>query len=133
MIVVFDTNVWISALQFAKHNGTPTRALERAISEDIIATCSEIEKEILRVLTEKFLWEPSRADAALEATLARAVRVQLRGTVKECRDPNDDMFLECAALANADVLIAGDKDLLVLGSYKGTRILTPAEYVSSAR
>jgi len=133
VIVVFDTNVWISALQFAKHNGTPTRALERAISEDIIATCSEIEKEILRVLTEKFLWEPSRADAALEATLARAVRVQLRGTVKECRDPNDDMFLECAALANADVLIAGDKDLLVLGSYKGTRILTPAEYVSSAR
>ena len=133
MIVVFDTNVWISALQFAKHNGTPTRALERAISEDIIATCSEIEKEILRVLTEKFLWEPSRADAALEATLARAIRVHLRGTVKECRDPNDDMFLECAALANADVLIAGDKDLLVLGSYKGTRILTPAEYVSSAR
>jgi predicted nucleic acid-binding protein len=58
--------------------------------------------------------------------------VQLRGTVKQCRDPSDDMFLECAARANADLLIAGDKDLLVLGSYKGTRILTPAQYVSSA-
>jgi predicted nucleic acid-binding protein len=62
--------------------------------------------------------------------LARAIRVGLRGTVKECRDPDDDMFLECAVRANADLLIAGDKDLLVLGSYKGTRILTPAEYVS---
>ncbi|MGB8769439.1 MAG: hypothetical protein WCC92_07490 [Candidatus Korobacteraceae bacterium] len=39
MIVVIDTNVWISALQFAKHRGTPTRALEKAISEDVIATC----------------------------------------------------------------------------------------------
>jgi predicted nucleic acid-binding protein len=42
------------------------------------------------------------------------------------------MFLECAARANADLLIAGDRDLLVLGSYRGTRILTPAQYVNGA-
>jgi predicted nucleic acid-binding protein len=39
------------------------------------------------------------------------------------------MFLELAALAKADVLITGDKDLLVLSSYVGTRILTPLEYL----
>ena len=39
------------------------------------------------------------------------------------------MFLECDALAKADVLVAGDKDLLVLGSYAGTRIVTPLEYI----
>ena len=100
------------------------------MSEDIIATCPEIEAEILRVLTQKFLWEPNRAHAALERVLTRAIRVRLRGTVKQCRDPDDDMFLECAGRANADLLIAGDRDLLVLGSYKGTRILTPAQYVS---
>lgn len=132
MIVVLDTNVWISALQFAKRRGTPTRALEKAMSEEIIATCSEIETEIVRVLTEKFLWERDRAEVALEAILARAIRTRLRGTVKVCRDPNDDMFLECALRAGADLIIAGDKDLLVLGSYKGTRIVTPAEYVSGA-
>lgn len=130
MIVVLDTNVWISALQFARRRGTPTQALEKAVSEDVIATCAEIEAEIQRVLTEKFLWDPDRARAALAAVLARAIRVRLRGMVKQCRDPNDDMFLECAARANANLLIAGDKDLLVLGSYEGTRILTPAEYVS---
>jgi uncharacterized protein len=133
VIVVLDTNVWISALQFAKHRGIPTRALEKAMSEDVIATCPEIEAEILRVLTQKFLWDPDRTRAALEAVLARSIRVQLRGTVKECRDPNDDMFLECAARANSDLLIAGDKDLLVLGSYKGTRIVTPAAYVGSTQ
>ena len=133
MIVVLDTNVWISALQFAKRRGTPTRALEKAMSEDVIATCPEIEAEIFRVLTEKFLWDPNRAEAAIEAILARAIRVRLRGTVRECRDPHDDMFLECAARANVGLLIAGDKDLLVLGSYKGTRIVTPAEYLRDVR
>ncbi|MEA3008125.1 MAG: uncharacterized protein QOI94_3394 [Acidobacteriaceae bacterium] len=129
MIVVLDTNVWISALQFARHRGTPTRALEKAMSEDIIGSCNEIESEILRVLTRKFSWDPARVRYALDAVLARAVHVQLRGTVEACRDPKDDMFLECALRAKADVLVAGDKDLLVLGTYKGTRILTPAQYL----
>ena len=129
MIVVLDTNVWISALQFAQHRGTPTQALEKAMIDDRLATCDEIEAEILRILTEKFRWEAARARASLDVVLARSIRVQLRGTVKECRDPDDDMFLECALRAKANLLIAGDKDLLVMGSYKGTRIVTPADYV----
>ena len=50
---------------------------------------------------------------------------------KVCRDPHDDMFLECAALAKADLLVAGDKDLLTLGAYEGTRILTPSAYLKA--
>jgi predicted nucleic acid-binding protein len=38
------------------------------------------------------------------------------------------MFLEYAALSKVDLLVAGDKDLLTLGAYKGTRIVTPSEY-----
>jgi putative PIN family toxin of toxin-antitoxin system len=132
MIVVLDTNVWISALQFAKHRGTPTRALEKAMTEDTLATCPEIETEISRVLTEKFLWEQARVKDALDTVLARSIRVELHGNVQVCRDPNDDMFLECAARSKAELLIAGDKDLLVLGSYKSTRIITPAAYLSDA-
>lgn len=99
------------------------------MSQDVIATCREIEAEIVRILTEKFLWEPNRVRGAMEAVLARSIRVQLRGTVKQCRDPNDDMFLECAARSGADLLISGDEDLLILRSYQGTRILAPAEYL----
>jgi putative PIN family toxin of toxin-antitoxin system len=131
VIVVIDTNVWVSGLQFAKHHGTPTLAIERAMSEDVVASCDEIDAEIFRVLTEKFSWERHRVATALEAVMARTIRVEIHGTVKECRDPKDDMFLECAALAKATLLIAGDRDLLTLGSYKGTRIITPAEYVKS--
>jgi putative PIN family toxin of toxin-antitoxin system len=99
------------------------------MSEDVIATCDEIDAETLRVLMEKLSWEQHRATSALQAILARGIRVKIRGTVKECRDPGDDMFLECAALAKADLHVAGDKDLLTLGAYKGTRIVTPSEYL----
>ncbi len=130
MIVVLDTNVWVSALQFAGKRGVPTRALEKAMIHDTIATYPEIEDEILRVLTQKFNWEPMRVESALDSVLTRSIQVELTGNVHLCRDPNDDMFLECAELAKADLLIAGDKDLLVLRSHQATRIVTPAEYVS---
>ncbi len=130
MTVVIDTNVWISALQFAKNRGTPTLALEKAMSEDVIATCDEIDAEILRVLTEKFAWEQRRAASALKLILARSKRVKIRGVVRVCRDPNDDMFLECAALTKADYLVAGDKDLLTLGRFHRTRIISPAEFLT---
>ena len=129
MIVVIDTNVWISALRFAGRRGAPTLALEKAMSEDVIASCDEIDAEIVRVLADKFAWERHRAVAELEAILARSTRVSIQGTVKVCRDPHDDMFLECAALAQAELLVSADKDLLTLGSYMETRIVTPAEDV----
>lgn len=131
MIVVLDTNIWISGLQFAKSYGTPTRVIEKAMSRDIIATRPEMEEEIFRVLTEKFRWESAPAQAALDTVLTRAIRVRLRGTVKVCRDPNDDMFLECSVRAGAELLIAGDKNLLVLGSLEGVRIVTPAAYLNA--
>jgi uncharacterized protein len=80
------------------------------MSEDVIATCNETDAEIVRVLTEKFSWEQHRAMSALQAILARGIRIKIRGTAKVCRDPRDDMFRECAALAKADLLVAGDKD-----------------------
>ena len=129
MTVVIDTSVWISALQFAKRRGAPTLALEKAMSADVIATCNEIDAEVIRVLTEKFSWEQHRARSALQAILARAARVQVHGAVKVCRDPHDDMFLECAALAKAELLISGDADLLSLGAHGATRIVTPSQYL----
>jgi putative PIN family toxin of toxin-antitoxin system len=34
-----------------------------------------------------------------------------------CRDPNDDQVLACAKAARADLIVSGDKDLLVLQNY----------------
>ncbi|HEX3472058.1 MAG TPA: putative toxin-antitoxin system toxin component, PIN family [Silvibacterium sp.] len=129
MIVVVDSNVSISALQFASKRGTPTRALEKAVNEDVIATCDEIDVELIRVLTERFRWSRQLAEDTLRRMLERSIRVTIRGTIHLCRDPSDDKFLECAERGNADLIITGDKDLLALKSHKRTRIITPAEYL----
>jgi putative PIN family toxin of toxin-antitoxin system len=130
MIVVFDTSVWVSAMHFERRMGTPVLALEQARNRDLLGICDEIIQEISRVLTEKFNWEPSAVQHRLTYLLARSLHVRITGALRVCRDPNDDMVLECAFLAGAQAIVAGDKDLLALGSYKEVRILTPSEYLA---
>jgi predicted nucleic acid-binding protein len=52
------------------------------------------------------------------------------GSLHVCRDPNDDMVLECAVAAGAQCVVSGDKDLLVLNPYNGIRIVSPAEFLA---
>jgi putative PIN family toxin of toxin-antitoxin system len=130
MIVVFDTSVWISAMHFERRMGTPVLALEQARNRDTLGICDEIVEEISRVLTEKFNWEPSAVQGRLSYLLTRSLRVRITGALRVCRDPNDDMVLECALLAGAQAIVTGDKDLLTLGSHKQIRILTPSEYLA---
>lgn len=44
-----------------------------------------------------------------------------------CRDPDDDVVLACALSVNADYIVSGDKDLLVLQAFEGTPILTVSQ------
>jgi putative PIN family toxin of toxin-antitoxin system len=129
MIVVFDTNVWVSALHFTLKRGTPRLAIEKAVREDTIAICRPIEDELLRILTKKFGWNAADVTTAVEAILPFSLRTEISGSLHVCRDPNDDMVLECAVVSGAEVIVSGDKDLLVLGSYRGIRIVTPAEFL----
>lgn len=91
--------------------------------------CKELYFEIFRILTGKFSWTPQRIEQQLEIICTGALYVVLTHTTHVCRDPKDDMLLECAALANADLLVTGDNDLLTLESYGRTRIVTPREYL----
>ena len=49
-------------------------------------------------------------------------------TVNVCRDPKDNMFLECAIAANAYYLVSGDSDLLVLEKIKEIPIITVNQF-----
>ena len=65
----------------------------------------------------------------VDEILAGAIRVILQHTVHLCRDPDDDKILECAERAEADLIVTGDADLLSIGSYGRTHIVTPAAYL----
>ena len=47
---------------------------------------------------------------------------------KTCRDPDDLMVLGLVAPGAAQAIVTGDKDLLVLGSFKGASIMTPRAF-----
>jgi hypothetical protein len=45
------------------------------------------------------------------------------------RDPKDDIFLACAVEGNADYIVTGDADLLVLKEHEGIKILRPHDFL----
>ncbi|MFM7715662.1 MAG: putative toxin-antitoxin system toxin component, PIN family, partial [Microcystis sp.] len=46
-----------------------------------------------------------------------------------CSDLDDNKFLELAVSGMAQYIITGDKDLLILNTYQGIPIITPAEFL----
>jgi len=40
-------------------------------------------------------------------------------TIRACRDPKDDKFLEVAVYGRADLIVTGDNDLLAMHPFRG--------------
>lgn len=59
--------------------------------------------------------------------LATNILVELR--LDDCRDPKDNKFLELAITGKADVLVTGDKGLLILHPYRGTLIMNSSAFL----
>jgi putative PIN family toxin of toxin-antitoxin system len=87
-----------------------------------------IEREVIGLLTRKFHREPHALQEVLDDLLRWTYRVQIHNAVSGiCRDPNDEPILETAVASNADLLVAGDRDLLSLKSFHGIGIVTPID------
>jgi len=62
--------------------------------------------------------------------VTRAKIVQPEEKVTICRDPEDNMILECCLKAGANFLITSDKDLLdIKGLPFNLNILTPRKFI----
>jgi uncharacterized protein len=130
VIVVVDSGVWISALHFG---GIPLAALDQVFLSDELAICDQIVMEICAVLTRKFQWEDIDLANVLDEYLSGAFNVLINGTLRGvCRDPKDDMVIECAVNADARLVITGDNDILALGTFGDIRIVAPRTYLSDA-
>ncbi len=57
-------------------------------------------------------------------------KVEIIRKIKACRDPKDNKFLDAAINGQAEVIITGDKDLLILHPYQSIQIITPAQYLN---
>lgn len=130
MKVVFDTNVVVSACFW---RGAPFECLATwgqrrcaaAISPPLQAEYEETFEELLIDYGERLHvnWvELLATSAAMVFPVERAVGAT--------PDPFDEMVLECALAASADVIVSGDKKhLLVLGDFRGIPILSPGDFL----
>jgi len=88
------------------------------------ATASEV---MLVLGYPKFRLSASERDELLADYLpyCRTVRILARlPELPRCRNANDQMFVELAAVGKADLLVTGDKDLLALAPEFSRRIVT---------
>ena len=130
MRVVVDTNVVVSALLFGA--SVPGRAFVRVLNRGTILSSRSFVKELDDVLRRaKFDHYVTREDRDrfLEALIRESELVDISETVNACRDPEDDRILELAVNGYADFVITGDADLLAMDPFRGTRIVTPADFL----
>jgi putative PIN family toxin of toxin-antitoxin system len=123
-LVIIDTNLWISYLMSSKYNFLDslikTGRIKLIFSEDLL-------DEFLDVTNRpKFLkyFEKFEIDKLFKIINKYAIFIDVRSDVILSRDNNDDFLLNLALDSNADYLVSGDSDLLVLDKIGNTQIIT---------
>lgn len=131
MKVVVDTNVWLSALRFG---GEVAKVLQIALETNELVVSQFILTETERVLVQKFSVSESQLRSVLSSIRSYSTVETPTGTPPTvCRDPNDNHVLHLCKHVAANVLLTGDKDLLVLKTFEGTRILSPKQFTELLR
>lgn len=128
MRIVCDTNVLIAALAA---DGLCRDIVKRRLPQHALFTSKGLLDELARTLRRKFRVDPKEIAFLLtyqeRATLVKPDKFKQA----VCRDPDDDLVLATAVAAEADCILTGDDDLLVLKSFAGIAILSPRAFVDS--
>jgi len=132
--LVLDASVVVSAA--LKPNSPPERALLAAVtgSNQLVlsrAIEDEYRQVIFRPKFDQYL-SVARRQWVLDIVTSTAARFEPTVPVTDCRDPNDNKYLELALASAAEITVSSDNDLLVPNPWRGVRILTPAAYVRQA-
>ena len=128
--VVIDTNVFIIAL--LNPLVTPKKVINIAVSQFTIlqseANYQELATRISKKKFDKYLEKDDRLDF-LSSLKNRSLFVDIWHETRVCSDLDDNKFLELAVSGMAQYIITGDKELLILNTYQGIPIITPAEFL----
>jgi putative PIN family toxin of toxin-antitoxin system len=113
--LVVDTNIWISAL--LNPHGMPAR-VRRALEEGLftLVMSEPLVHELEEVLARPRFVHRYHVTADIVADLVALLRersdiVAVDGSLRLCRDPDDDVVIETALNGHADALVSRDDDL----------------------
>jgi putative PIN family toxin of toxin-antitoxin system len=126
MKILLDTNVLIAA--FIAHGSCSELIEHCAIHHDVILSEPMLD-EFRDVLVRKFGYSAAEAEAAATLIQSRAIMVKpVHLSRSVCRDPDDDVVLATALAGDVQVIVTGDKDLTILKSHEGIKIIRPADF-----
>ena len=126
MRVVCDTNVLVAGVVA---DGLCRDLVKRRLLRVDLVTSPALLEELARTLRRKFDTDPAEVPL-VKVYRERAVLVRPKELPSPvCRDLDDDRVLATAVAGQADIILTGDDDLLVLGDYNGIRILSPRQFV----
>ena len=128
MRVVFDTNIFISALIFA--GGKAEEGMMRIIDGvDTLVISHQIIDEVLTVLARKFSKDAEALSRVAVNLTSLGQLVLPAEKLNILDDETDNRILECAISGNAETIVTGDKAMLMLKKHRNIKIITPSEYL----
>ena len=107
IIVIFDTNVFISAFEFG---GIPRDAfLLAAVGLFDVYTSESLLEELSRVLRDRFRYSGEKVTEIRKRLERFCTVIEPTERIADCSDPDDNRVLECAAAAQAGYIVTGDR------------------------
>lgn len=133
MRICLDTNVLLSGIFWG---GLPGKILDLwATGEFELLVSSPIlneYKNVLRRLGKKL--GPEITEHWITKIVENVCIITTLPKMKGwSRDPSDNMFIHCALSGNADYLVSGDKDLLILKDTCPVPIVSPKEFLKEIK
>ena len=109
--------------------GASRRLLNRLIADHDVILSDVILGEVAETLLTKFSYDSALVSNVI-VELVKVVEIVEPVTFPEqiCRDPDDDAILGTAVAGNADCIVTGDSDLLVLERFRDVDIISPSEF-----
>jgi putative PIN family toxin of toxin-antitoxin system len=129
--IVYDTNVIVSAA--LKEKSLPALVLSLALEGSVRMVISPaLMKEYEEVLNRPRLKLGQEEVKELVAKMKdKALMVKPRKELKIFKqDMPDNRILECALKGKADFIITGNKKHFTFGEFRGTKIVTPREFIN---
>jgi len=127
--IIIDTNLWISFLITKNF----TRLDEIIFSKKCVLIFSqELLEEFLTVAKRpKFrrFFSSSDIEEILETIQEYAEFVEVTSKTEVCKDPKDNFLLSLSMDGNADFLLTGDNDLLIMTKFRKTSIITISDFL----
>ncbi|MFH1511221.1 MAG: putative toxin-antitoxin system toxin component, PIN family, partial [Candidatus Woesearchaeota archaeon] len=89
--------------------------------------------EILDELRDKLLYKlgfpAAQTDEYITLLSRCAVTVHPESTFSVAVDPKDNKIFDCAVSGNAKYIVSGDSHVIKVGTFKGIKVLSAAEFV----